>query len=114
VTSDERRQDLLELERRLGSGALDVELQIAEYEPGYRGVTLLEVLGIYVGLRVSDKVIDALVGDLYKKAKAWATARYRRKQAQGRGMRGESFTIYGPDGKRLKTWRIDKDGEHED
>ncbi len=44
--------------------------------------------------------------------------RGKRKAADDAGknpdyVKGERFTIYGPDGTILNTWKIDKNGEHE-
>jgi hypothetical protein len=58
---------------------------------------------------------------VYNRAERWTLRRYeaRRNAARdggGKGdgrAKGERFTIYGLDAQVLKSWTVDKDGEHE-
>lgn len=117
VTSDARRADLEELAARLGSGGVDVTLDITEYEPGRRGLSFNqpEAVVIYLAGAGTTALISRLAGDVYDKAKAWALQRFQKKvDAKPDGLhRPEEFTIYGPEGDVLKHWKIDDDGEHE-
>ena len=115
VTSPERRAALENLRDRLGASGPEVVLEITDYVPGYRGLGFAEAVGIYIGLRASEAVIDRLANDIFDRARDWARARFKRKaQDSPTGFaRPESFTIYGPDGETLKTWKVDREGEHE-
>lgn len=123
VTSPEREAALGELRDALGKGGVDVDLEVTHYEPGRRGLpppSFPEELGIFIGTGVGSGLIGAIVTDVYNKAKQWAKRRYegKRREAQDAKkdpdhVKGERFTIYGPDGNVLKTWTVDKDGEHE-
>jgi hypothetical protein len=123
VTSPEREAALCELRDSLRKGGVDVDLEITQYEPGRRGLPppwFPEEVAIYIGAAVGSGLIGAIVTDVYSTAKQWAKSRYggKRKAAEGASkdpdqVKGERFTIYGPDGKVLKTWTVDKDGEHE-
>jgi hypothetical protein len=122
--SGERRQSLRELKAALGHDGRQVELEIVEYEPGRRGLPppwSQETVAIYIGIALSQDLLAAMVADAWETAKEWASRRYhrKRKSAEDAGsdpdkVPGETFTIYGPDNKPLKTWTIDKDGEHND
>lgn len=114
VTQPERRAALEDLRDQLQAQDLAVELEIAEYVPGRMGgVASGEAVAIYVGGAASVALIGALVDDVYAAAKRWAKSRFEAKAADKPNPRSESFTIYGPDNEVLKTWKIDKDGEHE-
>jgi len=53
-----------------------------------------------VFVRLTNALVDRL--------KNWVGERYNKKKSSSKTfMRGEEFTIYGPDGDVLKTWRID-------
>ena len=116
ITQPERRAALEELRGRLQSAGATVELQIAEYIPGRRGIAFIESVAIYIGGAASGALVSNLVTDFYTQAKTWAKARFHKKlnESPNGNPRPEAFTIYGPDGEVLKTWKIDKDGEHED
>jgi hypothetical protein len=117
VMQPERRADLERLCSRLGSRGVSVDLQVANYIPGRRGVSFNqpEAIVFYILGVASSTVISSLVGDIYKAARDWAIARFKSKvEKNPNGLhRPETFTIYGPDNEVLKTWTIDDDGEHE-
>ncbi len=123
VTSPEREAALRELRDVLGNGGVDVDLKITHYEPGRRGLpppSFPEEVVVFIGTGVGSGLIGVIVTDVYNRTKQWAKRRYegKRKKAQDAEkdpdhVKGERFTIYGPDGKVLKTWTVDKDGEHE-
>lgn len=123
VTSPEREAALSELRDSLGKGGVAVDLEITHYEPGRRGLpapSFPEEVAIFIGTGVGSGLVGAIVTDIYNKTKQWATKRYeakRRRAQDAKGdsvhVKGERFTIYGPDGNVLKTWTVDKDGEHE-
>jgi hypothetical protein len=116
ITQPERRAALEQLQARLASCGVTIDLEVAEYIPGRRGLTWVECVWIYVAGPASAALIANLVNDLYKQAKSWAIDRFRKKlEANPDGSpRPEWFTIYGPDGEPMKTFKIDKEGEHED
>lgn len=115
VTQPERRAALQKLREQLESIVGSVSLQIAEYVPGRRGVAWPESVAIYVAGAVSGSLLSNLVTDIYQQARNWAKAHFTEKLSQSadENVRPEWFTIYGPDNQVLKTWKIDKDGEHE-
>jgi hypothetical protein len=110
----DRREDLNQLRLALGSADLSVDLEITEYMPGRRGIGLVENISIFVTGAVSSAVLSKIAEDIYSQAKKWARVRFARKRSESEHgtARPQSFTIYGPDDKVLKTWKIDKDGEH--
>jgi hypothetical protein len=118
VMQPERRADLEVLSAQLRSAGIDVDLQITEYVPGRRGVGFNqpEAIAFYVLGVVAQTLIANMTEDIFDRAKKWAAARFRRKVAVNPdGLhKPETFTIYGPDDKVLKTWRIDDQGEHEE
>jgi hypothetical protein len=115
VTSPERREALMELRGRLATGGADVDLEVTEYIPGQRGVTWSETVGLFIAGAVGGGLLANVTKDIYDQAKAWALDRFTKKQAENPNgnPRPESFTIYGPDGEVLKTWKVDREGEHE-
>lgn len=116
VTSAERRHDLEALRAQLAVGGADVDLEIAEYVPGQRGLTWGETVSLFVVASVGGAILVNITNDVYSQTKSWALARFRRKHAANPSgkSRPESFIIYGPDGQVLKRWRVDEEGEHED
>ena len=117
IMRPERRSDLDELVSRLRSEGMVVDLQLTEHIPGRRGIVWGESVAIYIAGAASGAVISNIVGDIYKQAKSWAAARFKKKQeasGENGNPRPESFTILGPDGKVLRTWKIDRNGEHEE
>ena len=76
---------------------------------------------IYIGTPVGSGFIGAITTDVSNRAKRWALRRYEAKRNATRGgggkgedhAKGERSTIDGPDGQVLKSWTVDKDGEHE-
>jgi hypothetical protein len=105
VMSTERESALRELRDSLSKCGVDVDLDITHYTPGRRGLP--------------PPAFPEEVA-IYNKAKHWAKNQYegKRKAAQGANkdpgyVKGERFTIYGPDGNILKSWTVDKNGEHE-
>ena len=123
VTSAEREATLRDLKGILTQGGMDVDLEITHYVPGRRGLPppwTPEQIEILIGKGAAGGLIGAIVKDVYSRAKPWALRRYnaKRKAAKDAGkdedtVKGERFFIYGPDGKPLKTWTVDKDGENE-
>lgn len=123
VTSPEREAALNELRDLLSQGGVDVDLEITHYMPGRVGLPppwTPEGVAIYIGSGVSAGLIGAITTDVYNRAKRWALDRFERKRKAAREakqdedrVKGETFTIYGPDNKILKTWTVDKDGENE-
>jgi hypothetical protein len=107
----------------LSKCGVDVDLDITHYTPGRRGLpppAFPEEVAIFIGTGVGSGLIGAIAADVYNKAKHWAKNQYegKRKAAQGANkdpgyVKGERFTIYGPDGNILKSWTVDKNGEHE-
>jgi hypothetical protein len=123
VMSTERESALRELRDSLSKCGVDVDLDITHYTPGRRGLpppAFPEEVAIFIGTGVGSGLIGAIAADVYNKAKHWAKNQYegKRKAAQGANkdpgyVKGERFTIYGPDGNILKSWTVDKNGEHE-
>jgi hypothetical protein len=121
VTSPEREAAIRNLRDILGQGGVDVDLEITRYVPGRRGLPppwTPEDIAIYIGSGVGSGLIGAITTDVYNRAKRWALRRYETKRKAARSdkedsVKGERFKIYGPDGQVLKTWTVDKDGEHE-
>ncbi|WP_298443219.1 hypothetical protein [Ferrimicrobium sp.] len=123
VTSPEREAALGELRDSLATDGVAVNLEIIPYEPGYRGLPappFPEEVAVYIANAVGSGLIDTIVAIAYSKAKQWAKSCYERKRNAAESanknpdhVKGERFIIYGPDGKILKTWTIDKNGEHE-
>jgi hypothetical protein len=63
---------------------------------------------IFIGSGVGGALINATVTDIYKSAKTWARARFKKKREQDRMWQVKNrFTIYGPDGKDLLRWEWD-------
>jgi hypothetical protein len=123
VTSAEREAALGDLRDVLGQGGVDVDLEITHYVPGRRGLPppwAPETVAIYIGGVAGAALITQITLDVYNGAKRWALKRYeaKRKAARDGGkdedrVKGEQFTIYGPDNEVLKSWTVDKNGEHE-
>jgi hypothetical protein len=110
IAQPDRIADLEELRGQLRFSGMTVDLEIAEYIPGRRGIAWIESVWIYIAGAASGALISNLVTDIHDQAKAWAIARFHRKP----NSRPEAFTIYGPDGEVLKKFQVDDDGEHED
>ena len=88
----------------------DVELEVIEYQPGKRGLGLVEVTLIYIALKAADEAIGAITHDVYESAKKFIRLRREaRKRATGGIGRHFGFTIYGPDGKPLASWDTRED-----
>lgn len=115
VTSPERSEALMELRARLATGGADVDLEVIEYVPGQRGITWGETVGLFIAGSVGGGLLANVTKDIYDQAKAWALASYAKKRSESPNgnPRPESFTIYEPDGEVLKTWKVDREGEHE-
>lgn len=65
--------------------------------------------------RRSGPLVGSVVSDVYSTARNWSLRRFRRTKEDGTpNRRPQSFTIYGPDGRILKRWHVDGDGEHDD
>jgi hypothetical protein len=114
VLQPDREADLEELASSLRSTGAEVELRIKEYVPGRRGVTWAEQVVIYLSGAISATLLPLIIEDLYKMAKEWARKRFRKKLEEHDNPRPEHFRIYGPDGKVVKSWTIDKNGEREE
>lgn len=72
VTSPEREAAMGALRDSLGKGGVDVDLEIAQYEPGRRGLpppSVPEEVAIFIGTGVGSGLIGAIVTDVYNKAK---------------------------------------------
>jgi hypothetical protein len=116
VLEPERQADLEDLASTLRSTGAEVELRITEYVPGRRGVTWAEQVLIYLSGIATGTLVPRVVEDLYELAKGWARKRFQKKMEESPigYHRPEHFRIYGPDGKVLKSWTIDKNGEREE
>lgn len=124
VMSLEREASLRDLRDLLAKGGKDVDLEITHYVPGRMGVPppgSPEDVAIFIVSNVSSHLIGVITSDVYKRAKSWARRRYEAKLRIAREnggdpkyVKGERFTIYGPDNEVLKSWTVDKDGEHGD
>lgn len=123
VTHPERKAAIGDLRHMLGTDGVDVDVEITDYVPGCVGLPppwTPEDIAIYIGSGIGSGLIGAITTDIYNKAKRWAVALYQSKRLKAREdgrdedrVKGERFVIYGPDGQILKTWTVDKDGEHE-
>lgn len=123
VTGPEREAAIGDLRDMLGHGGINVEMEITHYVPGRRGLPppgTPEDIAIYIGGGVGSGLIAAITADIYNKVKRWALRQFESKRIKARdagrdenSAKGERFVIYGPDGRILKTWTVDKDGEHE-
>jgi hypothetical protein len=107
----ERRADLEVLAESLRGADISVALDITEYEPGRRSVSLNEAeeVAIYIGGVASGAIITAFATDIYNRAKEWATARFRRNAASSPDgpHRQQRFIIYDQYGHVLRTWSTD-------
>jgi hypothetical protein len=101
IVSDERRQSVEEYADQLRERGYSVDLEVIEYEPGYRGISFVEAVVIYVLLKSVDGVLQAAGKDAYELAKRWARRRLEIKRAAGQGGRPVGFTIYDGDGEVL-------------
>lgn len=123
VSQPERVAALHDLRDRLRQGGVNVDLEVTHYVPGRVGLPppgAPEEIAIFIGKAVASGLVGALTADVYNRTKHWARDRYALKRKAAREakkdenwVKGERFTIYGPDDQVLKSWTIDKDGEHE-
>lgn len=123
VTSPEREAAVRHLGYHLSQGGVDVDVEITHYLPGRRGLPppwTPEDIAIFIGSNVVSGLIGAMTADAYNKAKQWGLRRYEEKRRAARDagehedrVKGERFVIFGPNGRELKSWTVDKDGEHE-
>ena len=113
IVHPDRRKDLEDLAAQLRDAGHAVRLEIVDYVPGRRGITLFESVTLYLAGAVGTPLLGRLTEDLYDTVKRWALGRWRRKTEGGEFHRPLSFTILGPDGEVLKSWKVDKDGERD-
>jgi len=110
---EERINALDELAGELATMGHDVERDYHEQAPGRYGITWWEVVYIYVGMKALDAVtsraLDAMLDRIVETAKRWAHER----MAHKRTSRPEYFAVLDTEGKVLRSWKIDKEGEEE-
>jgi hypothetical protein len=87
----------------------EVELEVIEYVQGVRGLGLVEVTVIYIGLKAADAAIGSVVNDVYESAKRLVKARYRELKRENRGGRHHGFSIRSEDDKELASWDTRQD-----
>jgi len=107
ILTDERR---LALETLIGNlRQLDLDGEIAYRPPTGAGVSWYEMTAIYLGAKAVDAatghVVDRVIDAVLSRAVDWAKARMDNEGTA----RPQSITLYGPDGKPLKSVRVDKD-----
>jgi hypothetical protein len=111
--SEDRIAALDELAADLSDLGHDVDRDYREQAPGQYGVTWWEVAYIYVGMKAIDamtsRALDAAMDKIVETTKRWAHQRLNRKGNN----RPEYFAILDAEGKVLRSWKIDKQGEEE-
>jgi len=110
VFTDARRQAINELATELESIGLTVNLDLTDYIPGRRGISLVEQIGIFIGTSAGSGLIGAIVTDIYSMTKRWA-----RKRIQSKSFNRSSLLVIvrDTDG-TTRTFRISKDGTEEE
>jgi hypothetical protein len=110
---EERITALDELADGLAALGHDVKRNYHEQPPGRYGVTWWEVVYIYLGMKAIDamtsRALDAVLDKIVETAKHWARGRMARKETN----RPEYFAVLDAEGKVLRSWKIDKEGEEE-
>ncbi len=109
VMHEERRVTTRDFADDLRRWGLTVELEVTEYVPGRYGLTLVEWTAIFIGTSAGTKIIGNLTDDLYQAAKELLRRRRKAKAEKGSAGRHLGFTIYGPDGKELRSWTTQED-----
>ncbi len=102
----QRRRSIEELAEEIRKTGHSVTIEEQEEAHVWRWELLspIEQLGILI----LSGVPSAIGSDIYTMAKRWA-----RKQFKKSPPRPQRFTIYGPDGKVLGSFKIDQNGEDE-
>ena len=94
----------------------DVRREDRYMEPGRRGITFGEVVAVYIGMKALDTVtghvMDAALQRIIDAAKAWGRERFG-KRGDAPNPRPVVITFFDEEGKVIRTWKIDKDGEQE-
>lgn len=105
-----------DLAARLRDLQHDVRREDRYMEPGRVGLIFGEVVWIYLGVKAIDVVtnhaIEAMLDRILDTVKAWGRQRFGKRKDAPRP-RPMSVQIVDEDGKVLRTWRIDQDGEQE-
>jgi hypothetical protein len=89
--------DLVDAVRDIDSA---FEIQFAAHEQRGYGVTLWEVLFIWIGGKVAETTIDSITNS----AIDWAKRRFN---VPNKGHRPKSITILGPDGRAVRRIKLD-------
>lgn len=122
VIQPERVTALNRLRDLLAEGGHAVELEVTPYSPGRVGLLapgMPEEVAIFIEKNIAGILLKEATLYIYNKTREWARKRYQAKRSahdrdqSPNWLKGEKFTIYGPDGSVLKSWTVDKDGEHE-
>lgn len=112
IVNEDRLADVKDLASEVAATGNLVQLEVVEYVPGQRGLTYVELVFIYIGIKAGDALISSLTNELFETAKAWAHRRAERKSKEPAD-RPIGFVIYGPDGKVLRQWDTRDDGGDE-
>ncbi|WP_189764815.1 hypothetical protein [Streptomyces xanthochromogenes] len=103
ILHEDRRRSLANLADDLQALSIECHLDYRPPDPGKRGVTWYEVLGIYLGTKALEGLtgyaVNALAEQTLGRVISWAKDRLRRHETN----RPQSITIYGPDNQRVLT-----------
>jgi hypothetical protein len=96
-----RVESLTELVGELRENGCDGEM--AYRPPSGLGVPLWEVVMLFIGLRGAEATVSTVVNSVETSVIDWLKNRFRRAAEGETHERKKKVTIYGPDGKPLKT-----------